>query len=312
MRQAASLFKQYLDCSANRPNTLESKSRAFRFFLDRFGDMDITLVRYGHGEDYRNLITRRGVNPKTVNLYVGHLYNFFAWAVKREYVRINPLLELKRLPTTDKPTKPFKKSEIARMVNVSGIYFQVMILLGYCGMRKSEVLHLTKKELNYEKGFIELVPKKETASTFGWGIKNRKLSYVPFPQYIRLDRVYDLHHLTRLLSQLTPDSQPYLNLPKKRYQYLLERRRNGLFGITQRNDLWGNFDRKFKYISRQASVRLSNFHGLRVSFIQKLRDDKLDLRQAQIAARHESINTTARYYAYEDERELVASLAENF
>lgn len=312
MKQSvASLYAMYLKCSGNRPNTIESKERAFKFFSEWF-DVPLENIRYVHGEDFRNLIRGRGVNNKTINLYVGHIYDFLGWCVKRQYVPINPWSELTQLPTFDKMTKPFTKEEIARMVKVSEIEWQVAILLGYCGMRKGEVLNLTKSELNYDKSYIELTPKKETKATFDWSIKNRRTSYIPFPENITLDVTYDLHHLSRIVCELTPTSQPYLIIKKKRYQHLLELRSRGEMTSTQRNDLFGNFDRKFKDILQLAFVRRGSFQGLRVGFINKLRKENYDLKKAQVLARHKSINTTAKYYAYEDEKQLVELATKTF
>ena len=74
----------------------------------------------------------------------------------------------------------------------------------------------------------------------------------------------------------------------------------------------GNFDRQFKTICRLAGVRRGSYQGLRVSFVRKLRDANYDPKQTQILARHKSLNTTMRYYAFEDDKELVTKAVDCF
>ena len=188
MKQSiTSLNEQYLRCSGNRESTKESKRRALRFFIRCHGEVDVTMIKYCHGEDYRNFLFDRDNCEKTINLYIAHIKSFLKWLVKREFVRLNPWSELMALPAEDKLTEPFDDEEVLKLFEVAFLRWQILVLLGYCsGLRQSESINLRREDFCFEKERVEVRSKKVGPDSWKWDIKNRKMAYVPFPEYLCL------------------------------------------------------------------------------------------------------------------------------
>lgn len=306
MQSITSLYSQYLRCSGNRESTKESKLRALKFFIECHGTVDVERIKYVHGEDYRNFLMDRDCGENSVNLYVSHIKIFLKWLVKREEIKIDPWAELMPLPVQEKLTRPFTEQEILRMLDVSPLNWQVLILLGYCsGLRRGESLNLKREDFCFEKEQVEIRSKKKAPDGWKWDIKNRKTAFAPFPEYLNLasERI-EYHQMVRAL--LMTAKHPYPTITKKHYQRVLAAT------VPISWSLAYGFDSKFKRICNWANVRRGNYQGLRVSFVNKLRKAKYDPKQVQVLARHKSLATTMRYYAFEDQIELVSQAVNCF
>lgn len=307
-----SLYEMYLECSGNRESTKKSKKRAFMIFSKTFdGGVDIASIRYAHGEDFRNYLHGRGVGSKSINLYTTHLIHFFKWLVKRELLRINPWSELTLLPTEDCLTRPFTEEEIARLYKVAFSQWKLLILLGYCsGLRQSEALNLVRKDFLFDKELLLISPKKNTPTTWKWEIKNRKVAYAPLPEFANIDGKRHFFH--RLIHQRfeATEGQPYPMITSQRYAKGIEAKLQKR--TVTREDISGNFDRQFKRICELACVEKGRYQGLRVAFVNKFRKANFDPKKVQTLARHKSLTTTMRYYAFEDQKELVSKAVNVF
>jgi len=305
MQTVTQMFYNHLKVSGNEESTKNSKRRALKFFVQCFGDIDITEIRYFHGEDFRNLIASRGACAKTINLYVGHISRFLNWCVKREYIRISPWAELTRLPIEDKVTKSSKQDEVFRMFRVANLIWKGLILLGcFSGLRQSEALNLIYSDFNFDDELLEITPKKNTAETFQWRIKNRKNAYAPLPQSVMLDgKRIEYHDVLREIFAEAPKGQPYPFVTKARYEKVMVRSKGNL-PITK-DHYAGNFDRQFKKICSLACVKPHRYQSLRVTFVNSFPKAEYDIKDRQILARHLSASTTIRCYRYEDEKELL-------
>ena len=255
-----------------------------------------------------------GRAAKTVNLYVIHLSHFFAWAVKRQYIKANPFFGLKQLTAEDKMQPIFSDDEVVRLFNVASLRWKALICFGLLGLREGEAFNLERKDLDFEKGHILISPKKEDAYRWAWNIKNRKQAYAPLPEYITLpDCVIPFHAILHKLLDSIPKQQPYICVVPEYYEKLIRQQRAGTLHFRKRLCPWGNFDRDFKALMKKAWVKpTKSFHDLRRTFADKLRKAGYDLKEVQLSMRHSSIQTTAKYYVCIEEQELVAKVSETF
>ncbi len=313
MKPVSELFKIYLSCGAYADSTIESKRIAMGFFINKLDDLDIDKVTYGHAEDYQKILWQGGRVAKTVNLYVIHLSHFFEWTIKHKYVQDNPFFGLKSLPEQINKRPRFTDEELTRMLEVANIYWTNLICLGSLGLRRGESLNLVVRDIHFDEGYILITPKKDTAETWRWGIKNRTQAYAPLPEFIMLlgKMIKFQANLCKLI-ELLPQRQPYVSIPPGYFQRLMKSHREGILHHRKRKCPWGNFDRDFKALLKRACVSPKSFHDLRRTFAHKLKLAGYDLKETQTLMRHKSIQTTAEYYVNIDEQELVSNVNGTF
>ena len=109
--------------------------------------------------------------------------------------------------------------------------------------------------------------------------------------------------------------QPYVCVIPSFYQKLIRlKTEKGRLPWRIKNCPWGNFDRDFKSLLKRANVEPKRFHDLRGTYATQLIRNGCDLKEVQMSMRHININTTAQYYIFVEEQELVvksAQIAEN-
>ena len=284
------LFEIYLAIKDYRESSLEILGRAVRWYIRLNGD-DISQSAV---DDYRAWL-KKGRAKSSANTYLRVLKPFFKWVTTR--VRL-PELQIKLYRAEAKQFKLYSPDEIQRMFDVADLRFKCIIALGLSGMRRSEILNLTVKEIDFEKAMVLLSPKRRTETTWPWEIKNGKMAYIGIPDYA-------VGWLSQMLEQI-PTKQPYLLVPPEHYRKLIKLEK---LSYTQRYCPFGNFNRKFNNLLKRAMVEPKRFHTLRDNFGTDQYREWKDIKIVQKLMRHSSIQTTANYIESLDNQELAKKAA---
>jgi integrase len=285
-----------------RESSVEVLNRAVRWFTELFGDLDVSLVTYSHIDDYKKWLSN-GRSRSAANCYLGMLKSFFGWLARRRYIVSNPFEGITLFKVTSKKFEIYTPDEIKRIYAVSDDLWKLIISLALCGMREAEILNLVVKDIDFENNRIKITPKKDTAETWRWDIKNYQEAYIGLDESI-----------TKLLIARCEklEEMPYVNLKEKYWRRNIKKRDAGCLRQRQRNNPWGNFNRDFKSLLRRAMVEPKRFHDLRGTFATERYKKGYGLKELQYLLRHSSIQTTAIYIRDIDEQRLVARSGEVF
>lgn len=298
-------FQLYLSRAALADSSAAIKSRAAGLFTELFGDMDVSDVTYGHAEDFQNWLGKSR-SKQTVNIYVKNFKPFWSWMVKRGFIEQNPFDELKDFVIGEIRRPLFDSGEVERILKVANDNWRAMILLGLLSLRRSEVLNLTVKDIDFAKNYILITPKKDTTETWRWDIKNHNQAIVPLPAVITLpDYEVNLHNLLVRIIENLPAKQPYIFVKPAWYQKLMAMKP---VPFELRNCPYGNFTREFLCVLKRAKVEHKRFHDLRGTFATNI-SKHLTLCEVQKLMRHSSVQITQKYI-HTEEQKLIARTVE--
>ena len=297
-KSVTELFEIYLSCSDLTASSVDIKRRAFGFFTELFSGVAVEELTFCHGEDFRNYLAN-GRSRQSANIYLANTKPFFSWLVRRGFLKVNPFGEVAPFRIGEKIAETFSAAEIERMLSVADVRWKVIILLALSSMRRSEILNLTVRDIDFDKGFITIREKKDTDRTWVWTIKNHNQAMVPL-----------IEPAEKMLIELIDglDVQPYVIVKPGYYRRLIKRKAAGTLHFRLRNCPWGNFTRDFLHLLSRASVGHKRFHSLRATFATNMDSANLSLPEIQKLMRHSSPAITARYIRH-DENELVARSA---
>ncbi len=300
MKQSVTeLFKKYLECSDLTESSIDIKRRAFGYYLELLGDVELGYLGFCHGEDLRNYLAK-GRAKQSANIYLQNIKPFFAWLVRRGHIPVDPFSEVSLFKIGEEITETYSPDEIKRILWVADDRWRAIVLLALSSMRRAEILNLTVRDIDFGESFIYIRQKKDTETTWSWTIKNHNEAIVPL-----IKSAEPL--LTAMIDELS--GQPYVLLKPEYYRRLMARRQAGTLNFRLRNCPWGNFTRDFNGLLDRASVPRKKFHSLRATFATRMDSENFSLRQIQKLMRHSCPQTTARYIRHE-EHELVAKSAD--
>ncbi len=271
--------------------TKDGRRRAWGKLIKAKGDMNVRDFTYDDAEDFQEFLFGQGLAPGAVRSYIKKVKSVFNWAWFKGYRQGDPFsgLKLPKVPQTE--IRVYSNAELIAMLATASLLWQARIIAAAsAGLRKSEVLNLTVKDIDFERGLILVQAKKETDHTWPWSPKNYEVRRLPLTE--ELNRL-----LVRILDGL-PTGQPYLMLTAKRYWWLQQLRANGEMKERCRNTPDENF-RPFKRILQRAKIGDGCFHDLRRTAITSwfLPESGLSPKEVQRLAGHSDIETTLKYYA---------------
>ncbi|MBI2192447.1 MAG: tyrosine-type recombinase/integrase [Planctomycetes bacterium] len=128
-----------------------------RLNLQSLGDLDGTLPAV---EEAIRELQGNGLSPKTLQNYVESLKSFARWAVKRRYLREDPLKDFVPFDTTPKTERrSFTPSELEKLFAVAPAARQLLYELALTsGLRRKELESLLPDDLDSERGGLHLRP----------------------------------------------------------------------------------------------------------------------------------------------------------
>ena len=143
----AAFYEIYLDhCKQKiKPSTIRTKENIFNNrILPYFGDMPLNTIKADTIRRWQNELTQKNLSQyyiKAVNTQLKILFNF---AVKYEYLVKNPTKSTENIGKTTKSISFWTVEEFKQNIKLfSGVYYIVLSLLFYTGMRIGELLALT-------------------------------------------------------------------------------------------------------------------------------------------------------------------------
>lgn len=273
------LINEYIKYLINQkgysPLTIESYQREiveFRDYLisesiDSFLEVEYYMIR-----GYLVVLHNKQLSASTINHKMSSLRNFYKYMVKKQYIKNNPFVLVESIKTP-KRNPDFlyldEMNDLLDSIDVStklGIRNKAMLELMYAsGLRCSEVVNLTLKQIDFNQGILLI---------HGKGNKDR---YVPFHDYAsKWLRTY----IEDVRSELTVDQDNEWVFLNNRGNKLTNR---GVEDIVKR-------------VSQNYNPMLTiHPHTIRHSFATHLLDAGADLRTVQQLLGHTSLSTTQIY-----------------
>lgn len=273
------LINEYIKYLINQkgysPLTIESYKREiveFRDYLISEGIDSFLEVEYYMIRGYLVVLHNKQLSASTINHKMSSLRNFYKYMVKKQYIKNNPFVLVESIKTP-KRNPDFlyldEMNDLLDSIDVStklGIRNKAMLELMYAsGLRCSEVVNLTLKQIDFNQGILLI---------HGKGNKDR---YVPFHDYAsKWLRTY----IEDVRSELTVDQDNEWVFLNNRGNKLTNR---GVEDIVKR-------------VSQNYNPMLTiHPHTIRHSFATHLLDAGADLRTVQQLLGHTSLSTTQIY-----------------
>ena len=123
-------------------------------------------------------------------------------------------------------------------------------------MRKSELLNLTWRDIDFSKQLAEVNPKKNTKETWPWFIKDVDRRELPLTD--------DAVSMMACHQESQSEGYPYVFVPPARYRCIQQLRRKGRWTYSDsRLKVLNNFRERFQTFLRRANVSDKTFHDLR-------------------------------------------------
>lgn len=277
----------------------ESTRREYRIDMDDFirsvGNIDMEAVTSSHGESFRQECLDRGNSPATVAKKLRHVKRFFQLAVERGQLDRNPLRFVKCPRVAKAKVRVYSDSECTELLRAAGqflspVNWELLILTALTtGMRRSELLNATWRDVNFAEMTIEVAPKDDADEIWAWQIKDAERRMLPLTD-----------ELTTMLAEhqsRQPEGHPYVFIPPERYAHIQELRKQGQWTYTgSRLKVLNNFRRDFLDLLKQAGIRAGTFHDLRRTCLSKWLANGMSEHDVMVLAGHSSFATTHTFY----------------
>jgi integrase len=219
------------------------------------------------------------VTPRTINYELRCLFTFFRWAVRQNYLFVNPVTNVEKFRVPKRSLPRFVTSDDIRKFFVAcredeRRLFSAILLTG---MRKGEAEHLGWSDVNFELGVLFIQAKPEV----GWQPKTdeRVIPISPTLQQILFEQY----------ANRTSDEWVFANRGGHRDSDILE---------------------KLKKVCRRADIKATTVHALRHSFGAHLRMAGVSLADIADLLGHKDLATTQTYAKVQQEhlRSVVGKL----
>ena len=160
------------------PDWLYTKERTlekFRDFLHGMRVYELSEIQLEHLEAYKTLQLEKN-KPSSAQNTMEVIGTMLRHAVKHDYIRKNPALQLSKIKGIEKNKKRFlSKTEVIEVIDATkGTYLETLVLVAiYSGLRRRELIHLEFSDVDYKKKLL-YVRNKE-----GYQTKSRKERVLP-------------------------------------------------------------------------------------------------------------------------------------
>jgi integrase len=280
-----------------RATTLKETTRSMNDFVACVGDIDVQEVRYKHGEQFIQYCLGRDISAATVAKKVKHLKRVFQLAEDRGQLDQHPLRKLKPPKVPRRKIRVFTADECDRLCAAArqhegqGRLIKWELLIRMClgtGMRRGELMNTTWRDIDFATMTVEVSPKKDCHDTWEWHIKDTDRRTLPLTA--------DLAKLLVELQLSQPERNPYVFVPKARYDQIQELRRQGQWTVEKGRSPLSKFCHHFNKIRARASIASGTFHDLRRTCLSNWIVQGLSLHEVKELAGHAGIETTDRFY----------------
>jgi integrase len=161
----AALIPEYIAAKkqkGNRERSLKDIAIRLRGFEATFGTKIVEGITAGQIDDW---LTGLGLSAQSQNNYRAVVRAFFAYAVKRDYAKTNPVAKIDKVKIADKPAAIFTPESLAKLIDKAGDDVRPAIVIGaFAGLRMAEIFRLDWAEVDLKRGFIEVTAAKSKTS----------------------------------------------------------------------------------------------------------------------------------------------------
>ena len=275
-------FNDYIDYIKYEKKLSEETIKNYKYDLKQFNtyikENNITDINKIKTKDIENYLKHlRNLNSKTISRKITSINNFFIFLLKEKRIDHNPceFIDRPKLNKTLPDTLSEKEVESLLNIPLNTIYdyrnkAMLEILYG-CGLRISELVNLTTRDVDFENAIIRCI---------GKGSKER---ITPINDYV----IYYLkEYLERRQLLIKKETTDYLFLNNKKKKMT----RQGFFKNLQ------------KILKEKGITKYVSPHTLRHSFATHLLNGGADLRSVQILLGHSDISTTKIYTHISNEK----------
>jgi integrase len=263
-------FRRYIEyCKSNKAayTALVDKRRirAWELFLEGCGITKLKDITPLAAEDFKSQILGKGDSPTTFNRYLELLKAALNKAIEWGLLRENRLKNFKRLKSDrSRQVRFLTNEEIQHILEAADSFVRkVILILLYTGLRRSEVVYLEWKDIDFENELVHVQSKPE----YGFHPKSYKPRSIPMCDELR-NLLMDMPQAGRFVLD-KGNNQP-LHHPNT-YLKMLKR------------------------IYKKAGIEGANLHTLRHTFASHLIMKGVDPRTVQEYLGHSSIQITEKY-----------------
>lgn len=143
------LVKQFLDGFTSKHTKSAYERDIYDFFDNRDELSSLTVQDF---IDYRDSLIKKGLAPTTINRRFSGLSSFLDFCISREKMDKNPIkgIKLPRASVTN-PTQAFTDEEVKSVLKlaIDEKHKLILLLLFNCGIRRSELLMITKSDISF-------------------------------------------------------------------------------------------------------------------------------------------------------------------
>lgn len=266
------MIDEYIDYIKYERKLSDETIKNYRYDLNKFisflGNKNIENVTIKDIENYLVFLDKN--SSKTISRNITSINNFFIFLIKEGNLKKNPCEFIDRpklnktLPNTLSVEEVETLLDISLKTNYDYRNKAMLELLYGCGVRISELINLTTRDIDFENAVIRC---------FGKGSKER---IVPMNDYV-------IYYLKEYL-----EVRPFMQKNKKSDYLFLNNHGNQM----TRQGFWKNLQ---KILKEKGITKNVTPHTLRHSFATHLLNGGADLRSIQMLLGHSDISTTKIY-----------------
>ena len=272
------------------------KGKMYSYFKEK--NIKLIDIKPIHITEFYEYLSKQGIGNNTIKHYNANISKALKRAVVKEIIPSNPIDKIENIKEKQFIGDFYTVEELEQLMNIiKDTFIELPILLaGYYGLRRSEVIGIKWSAIDFEEKTITI------KHTVGYGNINGKV------QFIFEDKTKNQSSYRTL--PLIPLAEDLILRHKNK-----QRENKKLFGNTYdekykeyicRNDL-GELIKpsyitwKFSEILRKNNLRHIRFHDLRHSCATLLRRNGVRLEDIQLWLGHSSYQTTLRYSHIDDD-----------
>ncbi|HUW18026.1 MAG TPA: tyrosine-type recombinase/integrase [Sedimentisphaerales bacterium] len=165
----------------------------------------------------------------------------------------------------------------------------MLIIVAMCtAMRRGELLKTTWRDIDFDRQTIDFSPKKNTAYTWEWRIKDTDRHSLPLT-----DKVVQI---LAYYQSRQANGYPYVFIHPKRYDHIKLLRQQAKWSVCHGICPVNNLTRQFKAILKLAGINHGEFHDLRRTCLTRWLCNGLAEYDVMNLAGHAEFETTHRFY----------------
>lgn len=137
--------------------TLISFQRNVGKAIEVFGDTSIKEISYKDIERFKNIISDTGLSNRSINIALIEVTKVFNYAIRAGYIDSKPLIDkMAEIRTKEVERLYHEHIQLIRTHSSPKLRYYCDVMLG-TGMRPAEFRNLTWSDINFEKGFINVI-----------------------------------------------------------------------------------------------------------------------------------------------------------